>query len=76
MTIPCVSCDASGIDDEGRKEIVEGINVQTWLAGTVSDAVTDSLHLEPVADLLIFKRIRELNKQEMMAVYQFLEQNK
>lgn len=75
LTIPCVSCYASGINDEGRKEIVEGVDVQTWLNGKVSDVVAESLNLEPVADLLIFKRIRELNKQEMMAIYQFLEQN-
>ena len=75
LSVPCVSCYASGINDEGRKEIVEGIDVQTWLTGKVSDVVTESLNLEPVADLLIFKRIRELNKQEMMAIYQFLEQN-
>lgn len=75
LSVPCVSCYASGINDEGRKEMVEGIDVQTWLTGTVSDVVTESLHLEAVAKLLMFKRIRELNKQEMMAIYQFLEQN-
>lgn len=75
LSVPCVSCYASGINDEGRKEIVEGIDVQTWLTSKVSDVVTESLNLERVADLLIFKRIRELNKQEMMAIYQFLEQN-
>lgn len=75
LSVPCVSCYTSGINDEGRKEIVEGIDVQTWLTGKVSDVVTESLNLEPVADLLIFKRIRELNKQEMMVIYQFLEQN-
>ncbi|NIK76681.1 excinuclease UvrABC ATPase subunit [Paenibacillus castaneae] len=75
LTIPCVSCYASGINDEGRTEIVEGIDVQTWLTGKVSDVVTESLNIEAVADIPIFNRIRELNKQEMMAVYQFLEQN-
>ena len=75
LTIPCVSCHASGINDEGLKEIVEGIAVETWLTGKVSDVVGESLNLEAVADLLIFKRIRELNKQEMMAIYQCLEQN-
>ncbi|KAA0965793.1 ATP-binding cassette domain-containing protein [Sporosarcina sp. ANT_H38] len=73
LSVPCVSCYASGINDEGRKEIVEGIDVQTWLTGNVSDVVTDSLNLDPIADLLIFKRIRELNKRDMMAVYQCLE---
>ncbi|MGE7951054.1 hypothetical protein [Lysinibacillus xylanilyticus] len=38
--------------------------------------VTESLNLESVADIPIFNRIRELNKQEMMAIYQFLEGNK
>jgi hypothetical protein len=75
LTIPCVSCYASGINDEGRKEIVDGIDVQTWLTGKVSDAVAESLNLEAVADIPIFNRIRELNKREMMAIYQFLEQN-
>ena len=64
LTIPCVSCNASGINDEGRKEIVEGIDVQTWLTGKVSDVVDESLQTEAVADILIFNRIRELNKQE------------
>ena len=33
LTIPCVSCYASGINDEGLKEIVEGIdstNMANW----------------------------------------------
>ena len=75
LTIPCVSCHASGINEEGRKEIVEGIQVQTWLTGNVSDVVAESLCTEAVADTPIFNRIRELNKREMMAVYQCLEQN-
>jgi hypothetical protein len=74
LSVPCVSCYASGINDEGRKEVVEGIDVQIWLTGKVSDVVAESLNLEAVADIPIFNRIRELNKREMMAVYQFLEQ--
>jgi len=74
LSIPCVSCSASGINDEGRKVIVDGIDVQTWLTGNVSDVVPESL--EAVADLPIFSRIRELNKRDMMAVYQSLEENK
>lgn len=74
LSVPCVSCYASGINDEGRKEIVEGIDVQTWLTGKVSDVVADSLLTEAVADIPIFNRIRELNKRDMMAVYQCLEQ--
>lgn len=76
LSVPCVSCDASGINDEGCKEIVEGIDVRSWLTGKVSDVVTESLNLELVAEIPIFNRIRELNKQEMMAIYQFLEGNK
>ncbi|MGM0837946.1 MAG: ATP-binding cassette domain-containing protein [Bacillota bacterium] len=75
LTIPCVSCYASGINEEGRKEIVDGVDVQTWLTGKVSDIVSDSLTIEAVADIPIFNRIRELNKRDMMAVYQCLEQN-
>jgi len=75
LSIPCVSCYASGINDEGRKEIVEGIDVQTWLTGKVSDVVSESLLTEAVADIPIFNRIRELNKRDMMAVYECLEQN-
>ncbi|QIZ06855.1 ATP-binding cassette domain-containing protein [Priestia megaterium] len=75
LTIPCVSCRASGINDEGRKEMVEGIPVKTWLTGKVSDVVDESLYTEDVADIPIFNRIRELNKRDMMAVYQCLEQN-
>ncbi|MBS4207383.1 ATP-binding cassette domain-containing protein [Bacillus sp. FJAT-50079] len=75
LTIPCVSCEASGINDEGRTEIVEGVDVQTWLTGKVKDVVDGSLYTEAVADIPIFNRIRELNKQDMMAVYQCLEQN-
>ncbi|MGE7915646.1 ATP-binding cassette domain-containing protein [Lysinibacillus xylanilyticus] len=76
LSVPCVSCDASGINDEGCKEIVEGIDVRSWLTGKVSDVMTESLNLESVADIPIFNRIRELNKQEMMAIYQFLEGHK
>lgn len=75
LTIPCVTCNASGINDEGRKEIVDDIDVETWLTGKVSDVVDESLRTEDVADILIFNRIRELNKREMMAVYECLEQN-
>jgi excinuclease UvrABC ATPase subunit len=75
LSVPCVSCYASGINDEGRKEIVDGIDVQTWLTGKVSDLVAESLNLEAVVDIPIFNRIRELNKRDMMAIYQFLEQN-
>ncbi|MDM5193774.1 ATP-binding cassette domain-containing protein [Bacillus hominis] len=75
LTIPCVTCNASGINDEGRKEIVDDMDVQTWLTGKVSDVVDESLRTEDVADILIFNRIRELNKREMMAVYECLEKN-
>ncbi|MEH7012319.1 ATP-binding cassette domain-containing protein [Neobacillus niacini] len=75
LSVPCVSCHASGINDEGRKEVVDGIDVQTWLTGKVSDVVAESLITEAVADISIFNRIRELNKRDMMAVYQALEQN-
>ncbi|MGG0207976.1 ATP-binding cassette domain-containing protein [Bacillus mycoides] len=75
LTIPCITCNASGINDEGLKEIVDGIDVQTWLTGKVSDVVDESLRTENVTDILIFNRIRELNKREMMAVYECLEKN-
>lgn len=75
LSVPCVSCEASGINEEGRKEIVDGVDVQTWLTGTVSDVVTEGSHIEAVVDIPIFNRIRELNKQEMMAIYQYLVQN-
>lgn len=74
LSVPCVSCHASGINDEGRKESVDGIDVQTWLTGKVRDVVDESLISDAVADIPIFNRIRELNKREMMAVYQCLEQ--
>ncbi|PMU57208.1 ABC transporter, partial [Pseudomonas sp. GP01-A3] len=72
LSVPCVSCYASGINDEGRKEIVEGIEVQTWLTGKVRDVVEESQITVEVADIPIFNRIRELNKRDMMAVYQIL----
>ncbi|WP_144509748.1 ATP-binding cassette domain-containing protein [Bacillus sp. FJAT-22090] len=75
LTIPCVSCKETGINNEGLKEVVEGIDVETWLTGKVSDVSTESLDSDPIMDLQIFKRIRELNKQEMMVIYQFLEHN-
>jgi excinuclease UvrABC ATPase subunit len=75
LSVPCVSCHASGINEEGRKEMVEGIEVQIWLTGKVSDVVAESQMSEAVADIPIFNRIRELNKRDMMAVYQALEQN-
>ncbi|BBH22999.1 excinuclease ABC subunit A [Paenibacillus baekrokdamisoli] len=73
LSVPCVSCYVSGINDEGRKEIADGIDVQTWLTGKVSDVVAESLLTEAVADIPIFNRIRELNKRDMMAVYQCLK---
>ncbi|MGG1675699.1 ATP-binding cassette domain-containing protein [Neobacillus sp. NRS-1170] len=75
LSVPCVSCYASGINEEGRKEMVDGIDVQTWLTGKVRDTVAESLQTEDVADIPIFNRIRELNKRDMMAVYQCLERN-
>lgn len=73
LSVPCVSCYVSGINDEGRKEIVDGIDVQTWLTGKVRDVVAEGLLTEAVADIPIFNRIRELNKRDMMAVYQCLK---
>ncbi len=75
LTIPCVSCHATGINEEGLKEMVEGTDVETWLTGNVSDVVDESLYTEAVAGIPIFIRIRELNKRDMMAVYECLEQN-
>jgi excinuclease UvrABC ATPase subunit len=75
LSVPCVSCYASGINEEGRKEIVDGMDVQTWLSGTVSDVVDSTPLTEDVAMIPIFNRIRELNKRDMMAVYHCLEQN-
>lgn len=73
LSVPCVSCYVSGINDEGRKEIVDGVTVQTWLTGKVSDVVDKSKVNESVADIPIYNRIRELNKQDMMAVYHSLK---
>ncbi|SDN10394.1 ABC transporter [Psychrobacillus sp. OK028] len=75
LTIPCVSCNATGINEEGLQEEVEGIAVETWLTGKVSDVVDESLYTEAVARIPIFNRIRELNKRDLMAIYQCLEQN-
>jgi excinuclease UvrABC ATPase subunit len=75
LSVPCVRCYASGINDEGRKEIVDGIDVQRWLTGTVREVVAESSDLEAVSNIPIFNRLRELDKRDMMAVYQFLEQN-
>ncbi|MED2578521.1 hypothetical protein P4223_29150, partial [Bacillus thuringiensis] len=75
LTIPCVTCNASGINDEGLKEVVEGVDVQTWLTGKVSDVVNESLLTEAVEQIPIFNRIRELDKRDMMAVYECLEKN-
>lgn len=74
LTIPCVSCHATGINNEGLQVKVEGKSTDIWLTGEVRDVMDDSLTLGIVADLLLFKRIRELNKEEMMAVYEYLEQ--
>jgi excinuclease UvrABC ATPase subunit len=75
LSVPCVSCHATGINDEGRKEMVEGNDVQTWLTGKVKDVVAENLLTDAVRDIPIFNRIRELNKREMMAVYEALEKN-
>lgn len=75
LTIPCVICNASGINDEGLKEVVEGVDVKTWLTGKVSDVVDENLLTEAVAQIPIFNRIRELDKRDMMAVYECLERN-
>lgn len=75
LSVPCVSCYASGINVEGLEQIVEGIKVKTWLTGKVSDVIEASLRTEEVADIPIYNRIRELNKRDMMAIYQCLEQN-
>ena len=74
LTIPCVSCNESGITNEGIQEVVEGIAVETWLTGKVSDVVDNNLYTGAIADIPIFNRIRELNKRDLMAVYQCLEE--
>ena len=75
LTIPCVSCNATGVNEEGLKEVVEDTDVQTWLTGTVSDVIDKNLYTVEVADIPIFNRIRELDKRDMMAVYECLERN-
>ncbi|MFJ7972393.1 ATP-binding cassette domain-containing protein [Psychrobacillus sp. NPDC096389] len=75
LTIPCVSCHASGINEEGLQEVIEGTTIQTWHSGKVSDVVENNLYSEAVAAIPIFNRIRELNKRDLMAVYQCLEEN-
>lgn len=75
LTIPCVSCHSTGINGEGLNEVVDGTDVQTWLLGKVSDVLDESLYTEDVADIPIFNRIRELNKRDMMAVYECLQRN-
>ncbi|SOC35489.1 ATP-binding cassette domain-containing protein [Ureibacillus acetophenoni] len=75
LTIPCVSCNETGLNDDGQKVTVEGIQVKTWLTGTVSDVIDESLTTDEVSNIPIFSRIRELNKQDMMAVYECLERN-
>lgn len=75
LSIPCVSCGASGINEEGLKESIEDIAVQTWLTGTVRDVITEGLYTEDATNIPIFSRIRELNKQQMMAIYHCLEQH-
>ena len=52
LTIPCVSCNETGITDEGLQEVVEGIAVETWLTGKVSDVVDKNYILRL---LLIFQ---------------------
>ena len=54
------------------KEVVEDVEVETWLNGRVSDVVSEGSYTEAVADIPIFNRIRELNKRDLMAVYQCL----
>lgn len=73
LSVPCVSCYVSGVNEEGRKEIVDGVDVQTWLTGKVSDVVVESSRTEEVAEIPIYNRIRELNKRDMMAVYHCLK---
>ena len=51
------------------------MDVQTWLTGKVSDVVNESLLTEAVGQIPIFNRIRELDKRDMMAVYECLESN-
>ncbi|TKI79858.1 ABC transporter, partial [Bacillus wiedmannii] len=64
-----------GINDEGLKEVVEGVDVKTWLTGKVNNVVDESVLTEAVAQIPIFNRIRELDKRDMMAVYECLECN-
>jgi len=61
--------------ESGRQQLVEGITVQTWLTGKVSEIVPENQLTEEVKDIPIFNHIRELNKRDIMAVYQCLIQN-
>lgn len=75
VTIPCVSCYASGINDDGRKQFIEDIAVQTWVTGKIGDIAEGNVNLGAAAHIPLFSRIRELHKQDMMSVYQLLTQN-
>ena len=57
------------------KEVVEGCGCKNMVNWKVSDVVDENLLTEAVAQIPIFNRIRELDKRDMMAVYECLERN-
>ncbi len=74
LSVPCVSCHASGVSPDGLAEEIEGESVLTWITGTVKDVLSDAA--PEIADIPLYSRIRELNKRDLSAIYSWLTEQK
>ncbi len=70
LSVPCVSCHASGVSPVGLTQELEGQTVLTWITGSVKDVVSDVS--AEIADIPLYSRIRELNKRDLSAIYLWL----
>lgn len=67
----CTACQTTGISQDGLKELVEGIPVATWLFGKLSDLITDESIDAPLAELPLMKKIKDLNKAELLSIVSY-----
>lgn len=71
--VPCDSCNETGLSEEGLNNKINGYLVKTWLNGKISDFIRDDKKIYNIKDISISMRIKELNKKELIELYNYLK---
>lgn len=71
--VPCDSCSETGLSEKGLNSKVDGYLVKTWLNGKISDFIRYDKKIENIKNIRISMRIKELNKKELIELYNYLK---